>query len=119
MTSRSCAHGQRGDLLQFGALDHRAGRIVRVAEQEHLGARRQRRLDGRRLAPRTGPRREVRDRHDDAASERHVGLVGDVAGIGDQHLVALVEEGAQRRVDALADADRDQHLAARDRSVTP
>jgi hypothetical protein len=105
-------YGQPGDLLQLVALDDGAGGVVRVAQQNDLGARR----NG--LRNRLGLDLEaVLDvcphGHNHAARQHDIGLVSNVAGVGHDHFVAGIEQCAQRRINTLADAHGDHDLGAR------
>src|SRR2546426_827480 len=55
--------------------------------------------------PRHRPRRPAR--------EERARTIRDIARLRDDHLVARVQDGAQRQVQPLADAARDQHLVLR------
>ena len=89
-----------------------AGRVARIAEEERLGPRRDRRLDRGRVE------REVvlearRDVADDAAGEDDRRDVGDVRRLVEDDLVARVARRAQGEVDGLRGTDRDQDLGRR------
>ena len=53
------------------------------------------------------------DRHRYAAREHDAWHVRDVRGVGDDHLVAVVERGAQREIDGFRNTDGDEDLALR------
>ena len=102
----------RGKLVLHRLREDRARGIARVAEEQRLRARRDRRLDGDRIE------REVvlvagRDMPHDAAREDDGRHVGDVRRLVEDDLVTRVAGGAQREVDRLRGADRDQQLGRR------
>ena len=99
-----------GDALDVARLEHPAGRVVREAQQDRPRPRGDRALDV------LGPKPEVvcfvrRHRDRDGASQDDARHVRDVAGIGEDDLVALVERRAHREIDGFGDADRDEDLA--------
>ena len=103
------AFGEPDERLQRSAGLHRAGRVRGRAEQHRLRARgdrglHHRRVDGEPVLP------AGRHPHRHPARERDARLVGDVAGLGDDHLVAGVEQHPQREVEPLGDAGGDQAL---------
>ena len=91
--------GDPRELLLDRVRQDGAGRVARVAEEQRLGPRRDRRLDGRRIE------REVvleagRDVDGRAAGEHDRRHVGDVRRLVEDHLVARVARGAEREVHA-------------------
>ena len=101
-----------GELVLDRVVEHGAGRVGRVAEEQRLRARGDRGLDG------GGVEGEVvrgggRDVADDAAREHDRGDVGDVRRLVEHDLVARVAGRAQGEVDGLGRADRDQDLGRR------
>ena len=102
----------RGDGLQFVPRHDRAGRIVRIGQDEQLGARgdgRAQRIRGElELVLHAGGQR-------DGHAARHLGQRGiaDKAGLGDEHFLARVDQRADGVVDCLRAADRDQDLLFR------
>ena len=98
--------------LEISFVHHRAGRIVGIGQYQRLGARR----DG--ASQRV--RRETElillardDRHGHAARKDHARAVRHIARVGQKHLVARLDQHAQRHVDALARADGHEHLGFR------
>ena len=53
------------------------------------------------------------DDHAHTVRQHTAGLIGHIAGLGNQHLVARVQHGAEGHVDALAAAYGNQHLPER------
>ena len=101
------ASAQEGRLVEDGARG-----VARVAQEEHLGARRDGRLDGRRVEREAaiGMRGHV-DRA--AAVEDDRRQVGHVRRLVEDDLVAGVDEGRHGRRDRLRRADGDEQLAFR------
>ncbi len=104
--------GDAGDGVELGAVEHRAGRIVRVAEEDALRPRRDRGLDHLRRDAEVGVVGGA-DADRLAAGELDARGVGDEARLVVDDLVARVDRGAQRGVDALRGADGDEDLGAR------
>ena len=97
------------DRLKLVAVHDRAGRVVRIGKDEQLGARR----DGG--AQRLGRQLELvldarRQRHGNAACHLRERRVADKARLGDEHLLAGIDEGADGVVDRLGAADGDEDL---------
>ena len=104
--------GDAQHLQQRLARGHRAGRVVGIADQDGLGARRdggfQRfRVDLEIVLHAAG------DLHRHAARQDHLRLVGDEARGGDDHFVARVQDGGQRQVQRFRDAHGDDDLVDR------
>ena len=98
-----------GDGLQILPLHHRAGGVVRVGQNQGLGAR----GDGPAHVLRLQAEfllRPGQDAHGRAAGEDDAGAVAHVARLGDQHLVARLQDHPQGRVDGLAGPHRHRHL---------
>ena len=98
-------------VLDVGRQD-RAGRVARVAQEERLGPRRDRGLDGGRVE------REVvleagRDVTDGPAGEDDRRDVGDVRRLVEDDLVARVARRPQGEVDRLRRPDGDEDLGRR------
>ena len=91
-------------------LHHAAGGVVRIWEDDRLGSRRKLRPQHLRRQTEAILRRRLH-RHAHAAGEHHAGHIGYIAGIGNQHLIARLNQRAQRKINALARADRDHNLA--------
>jgi hypothetical protein len=103
--------GHLGQRLQVFPRHDGARGIVRVPDQQDLGARGDERFDrlGPHLKRMLHPGREGNGR---AAGEYHFRLIGDEAGRGDDDFVAGVEHGGQRQIERLRDPDGDQDFAA-------
>ena len=106
------ADGDAGQLVLDRVGQDRAGRVARVAEEERLRPRRDRRLDGGRIE------REVvlepgRDPDRRPAGERDRRDVGDVRRLVEDHLVAGIAGRPQGEVDRLRGADGDEDLGRR------
>ena len=102
--------GERHQRLERGAGLHGAGRVGRRPDQDGLGTCRDRGghrggVDGEIVLP------GRRHPHRDAAGEPHTRLVGDVAGLGDDHFVAGVEQHPQREVQPFGHPGGDEALA--------
>ena len=98
--------------LKLVAVHDGAGRIVRIGENEQLGARR----DGG--AERLGGQLEAvldagRERHGNAAGHLGERRVADEARLGNEHLFAGIDEGADGVVDGLRAADGDENFLVR------
>ena len=104
--------GDVSDLLQTLPAEHRARRVVGVADQQRLGARGDRRLD-LGAGDLEGVLEAGWDLHRLTAGEGYLGGVGHEARLRHDHLVARVEQGGHRQVQRLADAYRDQDFAVR------
>ena len=101
-----------GQLVLDGVRQDRAGRVARIAQEERLRARGDRRLDRRRVE------REIvleagGDVADDPAREDDRRHVGNVRRFVEDHLVARIARRAQGKVDGLRGTDRDQDLVVR------
>ena len=97
------------DCLEVCALHDAAGGVVGVGQDQRLGARR----DGGGQLPgqhAEGDRRVGGDAHGHAAGQPYARHVGDVGGLGDEHLIARLDQRAQRKVDALGRAHGDNDL---------
>ena len=106
------AVGDAGQLVLDRVRQDRARRVARVAEEERLRPRRDRRLDG------GGIEREVvlepgRDPDRRPAGERDRGHVGDVRRLVQDHLVTGVAGRPQGEVDRFGRADGDEDLGRR------
>ncbi len=93
-------------------LEHGARRVVREAQEDRAGPRRDRPAHVGWHEP------EVvglvgRHRHRHPAREHDPRHVGDVRRVRQDDLITLVQGRAERQVDGLGDADRDQDLALR------
>ena len=100
------------DGLVVRARHDAAGGVVGVGQDQRLGFRR----DGgaQRLGGQLEGVLHVRgDGHAFSAREGDTGHVGDIAGVGHQHLVAGLHQRADGQIDALAGAHRDQNLVLR------
>lgn len=98
--------------LKLVAVHDGAGRVVRIGQNEQLGARR----DGG--AERLGGQLEAvldagRKRHGNAAGHLRERRVADKARLGNEHLLAGIDEGADGVVDCLGAADRDENFLVR------
>ncbi len=100
-----------GDGLELRPVEHGAGRVVRVAEEDRLGAGRDGPLDHRGRDPEVGCAGGA-DGDGGAAGELDARGVRDEAGLVVDDLVAGIEGGAQAGVDTLGGADRDEQLGA-------
>ena len=103
--------GQFDDALQDLAREDRAGGVVRIVEQHHLGAAAERRLECGQV------RQEVRGQQRGGdmrgAGEADDGAVGVVERLEGQHLVARAHKRQQRRGDGLGGAGGDDDLGLR------
>ena len=101
-----------GDGGQLFTVHHRAGRVTRIADEQHLSARGHRGLDLRR-----GQHKVVRciGRYIDyrAPCQDHIGSIRYEAGLRNEHFIPCVDQRLHRQVHRLADADRNQHLRLR------
>ena len=102
-------HKHVAQALQQRAIQHRAGGVVGIGQNHGLGAGRH--GGGQRfghqgkavlLAGGHG--------HGHAARKHHARRVADVAGFGDEHLVAGVHQHAQAKVNTFAGPDRHQNF---------
>ncbi len=100
-----------GDGGHHLAAHHGAGGVRRVADEERLGAGRDALLQviGVEGEAVLGTRRHLRVR---ATGEENTREIGDVARIGAQHLVALIDDGGERDVQRFADAGGRDDLGA-------
>ena len=102
--------GELDDPLEEAVGDDRAGRVVRVVEEDQARAAqvlggRSRRGRGRSRAPaRSGSTHRL------GAGEQRPAGVDRIAGVGGERDVARIEEGEAEVVDALLGADRRDHL---------
>ncbi|MGC4111368.1 MAG: hypothetical protein QM747_13280 [Nocardioides sp.] len=97
------------DLFAHGARIHRAGRVVRVDDDDRARLARDQRRDFFRVRHEVvlGPARVVDSL---AAVQRDRRRPQWIVGARDQHLVAVIQQRAQAQVDQLADAVADEHL---------
>jgi hypothetical protein len=108
MTTRS-RFSATCDFEQRPALEHGAGRIVRIAHQQRFGSRRNLTLDLRGCHLKVVLYPTV-NRHRYAAVKEDFGRVSDKARLRDNRLVARVHYCRQRQVQRLRDAHGDQQL---------
>ena len=104
------AHGDVGEGARASSVvKYRAGGIARVAQEQHLGARRDGRLERLwvQLEVRLG---RGRDENRHAAVEHDRGQVGDVRRLVQDDLVARVDERGHGRGHRLRRANRDADL---------
>ena len=103
-------HGD--ELFEVGALHYRARRVVRVRDEQGLRLGRYRGLELLRLKAELRLRGELY-RHRHAVCEPDARLVGDVARLGIDDLVAGVQRRAECDVYRLAAANREDYLVLR------
>ena len=101
-----------GQLVLDRVGQHGAGRVARVAEEERLGPRRDRRLDRRRVEGEI-VLEACRDVHGGPAREHDGRNVRDVRRLMQDDLVARIARRPQGEVDRLRRADGDQQLGLR------
>ena len=104
------SHGS--DFLHPFEVQHCAGWVVGIVDQDGSRAGRDRGLDLRARHLERGVN-VGGDGHGDAAGEAHLCFVGDEARLGDDHLVAGVQDGRQRQVERLGAANGHQRLRFR------
>ena len=104
--------GDPRDRLELGPVEHGAGRVVRVTEEDRLRARRDRGADHLGGDPEVG-RVGRADPDGLAAGQLDARRVGHEARLVVDHLVAGIDRGAHGRIDALRRADGDDQLGAR------
>ena len=102
----------RHQLFQVFLFHDGAGRIVGVGDEQGLGFRRDGRFQFLRLQAEIVFLLQV-DGHRNAAGHAHAGLVGNEAGLGQDHLVAGLHRGTEGQVDRLAAADGNEALLSR------
>ena len=95
------------ELFQVFLLHDRAGRVVREGEHEDLALVGDRRFELLRLQAEFVLRLQVDDDRDRVREDR-ARLIGDVARLGNDDFVALVDHRAEHEVDGLGAADGDQ-----------
>ncbi|MNN18118.1 hypothetical protein D3C81_1313230 [compost metagenome] len=100
---------QRGQLVEIGAVDQRAARVVRAVEEDQAGARGN--GGGQALPIDTEVRQAQRHMHAAAAGQFHRGLVAVVAGIENDGLIAGADHRLHRTEDRLGCAGSDGHFA--------
>ena len=103
---------KRQNLFEVFAGHDSAGRVVRVGEHQHFGA------GGEQRREQLGRYFELVlrlcvQRHGNAAHHLNQRRIADKAGLGHDHLVAGVNDGAERHVNRLAAADGDENLGLR------
>ena len=101
--------GESGNFYEIFFRHHSACRIIRVADEKRLRAR------GDVGLELLGRDAEIvfklrRNGYGFAACECDAGLVGNIAGLGDQHFITGRENGAHGDIEGFADAYRDEHI---------
>ena len=98
-----------GNGLQILPLHNCAGGIVGKGQNQKLGSVRDRRLQLLRGQTEFIFRLQI---NDNGRSPRHngTGLVGDIAGLGNQHFLPRIQHGPHSDVDSLGTSHGDQHL---------
>ena len=100
-----------GDLLHLIRRNHRTGGIVRAADNQRLGFRRNERFDGCRRRDKVIRRGIQPDRFRPA--ERHQGLIRNIARFRNNHLIPRVKDGTEHNIDCFRNAEGNQYLVFR------
>ena len=98
-----------GDLLQILPLHDGPGGVVGEGENQNLGLRRDLLQQFFRSQPEIVLLLQLDD-HRRAVCQDGAGHVGDIAGLGNQHLVPRLQHGPQGQIDGLAAAHGHQDL---------
>ena len=106
-----------GQHLQLVARVDRAGRIVRIADDDDSRTRRERIFPDVARRKMKSVAAAARDRDDVQSSHRGEGAIVRVERLEDEHVVAFIRAGNERKEDGLAAAGRRQNLARLDRNA--
>ena len=100
-------------LFQILSFHDRAGRVIGERQDQNLGPGSDRCLEFLRCQPELILVFQI-DNDGRGIRQHSAGLIGDIGGLRDQHLIAGIDHGAEHQVDSLGSSDCDEDFLVPD-----